>query len=111
MRWLNGQVTNDVNALHPGRGMLAAALTVKGHLLSDLALYGLPEAIWIGLNRDREENVAASFDHYIIADDVAISRIGDRVTQLMVVGAGAPGLVARVAGRETAMGKDNGVGL
>jgi len=102
VRWLNGQVTNDVNALRPGRGMLAAALTVKGHLLSDLALYGLPEAIWIGLNRDRAESVAASFDRYIIADDVGISRIGDRVTQLMVVGPSAPGLVARVVDRETA---------
>ena len=102
VRWLNGQVTNDVNALQPGRGMLAAALTVKGHLLSDLALYGLPGAIWIGLNRDRVAGVAASFDRYIIADDVAVSRIGDRVAQLMVVGPGAPGLVARVADRETA---------
>jgi folate-binding protein YgfZ len=97
VRWLNGQVTNDVTALRPGRGMLAAALTVKGHLLSDLALYGLPEAIWIGLSRDRAESVAASFERYIIADDVAVSRIGDRVAQLMVAGPGATGLVARVA--------------
>jgi folate-binding protein YgfZ len=102
VRWLNGQVTNDVTALRPGGGMLAAALTVKGHLLSDLTLYGLPEVIWIGLNVDRVGSVAASFDRYIIADDVTVSGIGDRVSQLMVAGPGAPGLVARVADRESA---------
>ena len=101
-RWLNGQVTNDVTALRPGRGMLAAALTVKGHLLADLVLYGRPEAIWVGLNRDRVESVADSFDRYIIADDVTIARIGDRVAQLMVVGPGATGLIARLAGPEAA---------
>ncbi len=102
VRWLNGQVTNDVTALRPGGGMLAAALSMKGHLLSDLALYGLPEAIWVGLNRDRVESVAASFDRYIIADDVTIARIGDRVAQLMVVGPASTGLVARLADPEAA---------
>jgi folate-binding protein YgfZ len=102
VRWLNGQITNDVKGLQADQGMLAAALNVKGHILADLAVYGLPESIWVDLNRDRVETVAAAFDRYIIADDVVVSKIGDRVAHLMVVGPRATGLLARVAGREAA---------
>jgi folate-binding protein YgfZ len=82
--------------------MLAAALNVKGHILADLAVYGLPESIWVDLNRDRVETVAAAFDRYIIADDVVVSKIGDRFAHLMLVGPRATGLVARVAGQVAA---------
>ena len=102
VRWLNGQITNDVKTLQADQGMLAAALDAKGHLLADLAVYGLPESIWVDLNRDRVETVATSFDRYIIADDVVVSTIEDRVAHLMVVGPRATGLVARVAGHEAA---------
>jgi folate-binding protein YgfZ len=82
--------------------MLAAALNGKGHILAELAIYGLPEAIWVDLNRDRVETVTTSFDRHIIADDVVVSKIGNRVARLMVVGPRATGLVARVAGHEAA---------
>src|SRR3982750_89661 len=36
--FLNGQVTNDVEALGPGEGCYAALLTNKGKMLADLRL-------------------------------------------------------------------------
>src|SRR5271157_2561625 len=70
VRWLNGQITNDVKDLKPGEGRLAAILNVKGHILADIAVYGLSDAVWIDLNRDRAQAVRDTFDRYIVADDV-----------------------------------------
>lgn len=39
---LTGLVTNDVQALQPGQGCYAAALTPKGKVVADLRVYALP---------------------------------------------------------------------
>jgi folate-binding protein YgfZ len=98
LRWLNGQITNDVKDLKPGEGKLAAALNVKGHILADLAAYGLPASVWIDVNRDRAQVVRDAFDRYIVADDVLPENASDRYSHLMVVGAGAQRFIAEVAG-------------
>src|SRR3954467_12869611 len=49
--FLDGQVTNDVEALGPGRGCYAALLTNKGKMLGDLRLLRVDEATvasWVG---------------------------------------------------------------
>ena len=86
LRWLNGRITNDVKSLKTGEGMLAAVLTAKGHLVSDLAVYGLDDVVWIDLNRDRAEAVRDAFERYIIADDVQVADASDRFAHLMIVG-------------------------
>jgi len=64
LRWLNGQITNEVKDLKPGEGKLAAVLNVKGHILADLAAYGLPVSVWIDVNRDRAQVVRDAFERY-----------------------------------------------
>jgi glycine cleavage system aminomethyltransferase T len=98
LRWLNGRITNDVKALKSGEGMLAAVLTAKGHLVSDLAVYGLDDAVWIDLNRDRVEAVRNAFERYIIADDVQVADVSDRFARLMIVGPQATRVLAGAIG-------------
>lgn len=98
IRWLNGQITNDVKDLKAGEGKLAAVLNVKGHILADLAVYELPDSVWIDLNRDRAQIVRDAFDRYIVADDVVAENASDRYAHLMVVGPEAQSLLAEVAG-------------
>ena len=98
IRWLNGQITNDVKDLNPGEGKLAAALNVKGHILADLAVYGLEASIWLDLNRDRAPIVRDTFDRYIVADDVVAANASDRYGHLMLVGPRARQLMAETAG-------------
>jgi folate-binding protein YgfZ len=102
LRWLNGQITADVKALRPGEGTLGAALSAKGHILSDLAVYGLPASVWVELDRDRSETVRTAFDRHIIADDVAVQDASDRYGCLLVAGPEARKIVAETAGPETA---------
>jgi len=98
LRWLNGQVTNDVKDLKAGEGKLAAVLNVKGHILADGAVYGLPDLVWVDAQRDRAQVVRDTFDRYIIADDVAAENASDRYARLLVVGREAPAFMAEVGG-------------
>ncbi len=98
LRWLNGQVTNDVKDLKPGEGKLAAVLNVKGHILADLAVYGLPDSVWVDVQRDRGQLVRDTFDRYIIADNVVAENASDRYAHLMLVGREAVPFMAEVAG-------------
>jgi folate-binding protein YgfZ len=94
LRWLSGQITNDAQRLKAGEGMLAAVLNVKGHLLSDLAVYGLDESVWLDLPRDRAEVVREAFDRRIVADDVQVETLSDRFAHLMLVGPRASSIMA-----------------
>jgi len=98
LRWLNGQITNDVKALKAGEGRLAAALTAKGHLLADLAVYGLDDSVWVDLQRDRAQAVTDAFERHIIADDVQVEVISDRFARLMLVGPHARRVLAGAVG-------------
>jgi folate-binding protein YgfZ len=98
VRWLNGQITNDVKDLKPGEGTLAAVLNVKGHILADLAVYGLSEAVWIDLSRHRAQVVRDAFDRFIVADDVVAENASDRYGHLMVAGRTAQRFMAEATG-------------
>src|SRR5256885_7111557 len=45
--FLQGQVTNDVEALSPGQGCYAALLTHKGKLRADLRVLRLEDGFWL----------------------------------------------------------------
>ncbi len=102
LRWLNGQITQDVTALKRGEGFLAAALTAKGHLLAELAVDGLEDAVWIELDRHRLEAVQSSFDRHIIADDVQVADVSARFAHLMVAGPAATRALTAALGQELA---------
>lgn len=98
LRWLNGQITNEVKALKASEGRPAAVLTPKGHLVADLVVYGLEDSVLIDLQRDRAEAVQDAFERHIIADDVQAEVVGDQFARLMLVGPEAQRVVTRAAG-------------
>jgi len=49
--FLAGQVTNDVEALEPARGMYAALLTPKGKMRADLRVLDLGDELWLDTER------------------------------------------------------------
>lgn len=100
LRWLNGQVTNEVKALKAGDGRRAAVLTAKGHLVADLVVYGLDDSVHIDLQRDRAGAVKEAFERHIIADDVQVEDVSDRFAHLMLVGPGAQRILEEALGAE-----------
>ena len=102
LRWLNGQITNDLKNVLPGQGQLAAILNVKGHILSDLAVYGLEDSVWVDLNRDRAQGVRDTFDRYIVADDVVAENASERFARLMLAGPRSRPVMAGALGASVA---------
>ena len=49
--FLHGQVTNDIEALEPGRGCYAAFLTHKGKMLGDLRVLDLGDELFLDTER------------------------------------------------------------
>ncbi len=100
LRWLNGRITNEVKGLKTGEGVLAAVLTAKGHLLSDLAVFGLDDSVWIDLPHHRAAAVRDAFERHIIADDVQVEVVGDRFAHLSLAGPQASRILAAAGAEE-----------
>jgi len=86
VRWLNGMVTNNVRDLAPGRGLYAFLLNPQGRILGDMYAYNLGESLVVEADRSQVEKIVATFDHYIIMDDVEVTNIGEKQTRLGLAG-------------------------
>jgi len=87
VRWLNGMVTNNIRDLAEGYGAYAFLLNPQGHILGDLYAYSLGESIAVDTDLSQAEKILATFDHYIIMDDVEVKNLSEDLT---AVGIGGP---------------------
>src|SRR5262249_28997505 len=72
VRFLHGQVTNDVKSLRVGEGCYAALITAKGKMQSDMNIYCLPEELLLDFEPGLTAIVSERLENYVIADDVQI---------------------------------------
>ena len=86
VRWLNGMVTNNIRDLAASHGIFAFLLNPQGHILGDLYAYNCGESITVDTDSGQAEKILATFDHYIIMDDVEVTNLGDQVTALGIAG-------------------------
>jgi len=85
-RWLNGMVTNNIRDLATGHGVYAFLLNPQGRILGDLYAYNQGASIIVETDRNQVEKIVATFDHYIIMDDVEVADISERQTALGLAG-------------------------
>jgi folate-binding protein YgfZ len=86
VRWLNGMVTNNIRDLAPGRGVYAFLLNPLGRILGDMFVYNLGETLVVETDRSQVDKIVATFDHYIIMDDVEVTNVGEKQTALGLAG-------------------------
>jgi folate-binding protein YgfZ len=86
VRWLNGMVTNNIRDLAVGRGVYAFLLNPQGRILGDMFVYNVGESLIVETDRSQVEKIVATFDHYIIMDDVEVTDISDQQTALGLAG-------------------------
>jgi folate-binding protein YgfZ len=72
VRFLHGQVTNDVKRLRVGEGCYAALTTTKGKMESDLNVYCLADELLLDFEPGLTKNVSQRLEKFIVADDVQI---------------------------------------
>ncbi len=66
-------VTNNIRDLASGRGVYAFLLNPQGRILGDMFVYNLGETLVVETDRSQVEKIVATFDHYIIMDDVEVA--------------------------------------
>jgi folate-binding protein YgfZ len=86
VRWLNGMVSNNVRDLAFGRGVYAFVLNAQGRIQADLYAFQRGDSLLVDTERGQRENVLQLFDHYIIADDVEIANISEKLTAVGLTG-------------------------
>jgi folate-binding protein YgfZ len=75
-RWMNGMVTNNIRDLAAGCGIYAFLLNPQGRILGDMHVFNRGETLIVETDRTQLEKITATFDHYIIMDDVEVADIG-----------------------------------
>jgi folate-binding protein YgfZ len=86
VRWLNGMVTNNVRDLAADQGVYAFLLNPQGHILADLYAYNRGESIAVDTDSSQVQKILATFDHYIIMDDVEVTNLTEELTSLGITG-------------------------
>jgi folate-binding protein YgfZ len=72
VRFLHGQVTNDIKRLGVGEGCYAAIVTAKGKMESDINVLNLQDELLLDLEPALTEKISQRLEKFIVADDVQI---------------------------------------
>jgi folate-binding protein YgfZ len=109
--FLQGQLTNDVEALAPGAGCYAALLDRKGHMQADMRVLRLDaDRFWIDLERATTEAVVRHLSLYRVGQEVEIDDLSAERAIVSAIGpgaatmSGAEGLAPEHAHRELEVG-------
>lgn len=102
-RFLQGQVTNDVEALTPGSGCFAAFLTNKGKMLGDLRVLDTGDELWIDTERVALQELFTMIRRFKIGYDAELHRRTLERGLLSLVGPASRELLGEAAG---ALGAD-----
>jgi folate-binding protein YgfZ len=88
--YLQGQLTNDLDALSPGEGCYAALLDRKGHMRADLRVLRLEdEELWLDTEEIATDTVVRHLETYMIGRDVEIGDVTAEHALLSVIGPAA----------------------
>src|SRR3954468_13370289 len=99
--FLQGQVTNDIEGLEPGRGCYAAFLTHKGKMLGDMRVLDLGDELLLDTERVALQELFNMIRRYKLGSDVELHKRTVELGLLSLVGpharriAGAAGLGTR----------------
>src|SRR2546430_10884891 len=81
LRFLNGQLTNDVRKAKEGATIEACVLNAEGKMDAHIFLHALDDSFLIDADSTLQSTLQARLERYIIADDVVI---GDLTAQLSI---------------------------
>jgi tRNA-modifying protein YgfZ len=109
--FLQGQVSNDVEALAPGQGCYATILNHKGKLRTDLRVLRGEDFFWIDTEAIGHAVVRHMLDTYTLGRDVQWEDVGHNHAILSLVGPGSDALVEDAPPAEEHAFVDTGAGL
>jgi folate-binding protein YgfZ len=93
VRFLHGQVTNDIKRIQTGQGCYAALVTGKGKMESDLNIYALQDELLLDFEPGLTAKISQRLEKYIVADDVQVVDAAPHYGVLSVQGPKADSVV------------------
>jgi folate-binding protein YgfZ len=96
VRFLHGQVTNDVKKRSVGEGCYAAITTNKGKMESDLNIFCLADELLLDFEPGLTEKISKRLEKFIVADDVQIVDVVPHYGLLSVQGPEAEQVVRAI---------------
>jgi folate-binding protein YgfZ len=92
LRFLNGQITNDVRKAGEAVAVEACVLNAKGKINAHIFVSAAPECFWIDADPELRGALPARLEKYVIADDVQIEDVTDRWSIFHVLSRTEPNL-------------------
>jgi folate-binding protein YgfZ len=96
VKFLNGQVTNNVKDLRTGEGCYAALVSAKGKIQSDLHIYILENEILLDFEPGLGATVQQRLEKYIIAEDAQVADVAGHYGLWSVQGPKAAAVIGRL---------------
>ena len=96
--YLQGLLTNDIQALRAGQGCYSAYLTPQGRMIADMYVYELGDVILLTTIHDVKDAVLFKLDQFVFAEDVQLGDVTASFAQFAIVGPQAAQVVASVMG-------------
>ena len=90
LRFLNGQVTQDIKKLPPGHAVRSAITSSKGRLEADLHIAATPDSLLLETDFSLRESIRSRIEKFIVADDVTIEDISSSYTLAHYTALSAP---------------------
>ena len=89
-RWLNGMVSNSIQTLEPGQGNYNFLLNAQGRVQGDATVYrettAEPAEFLLATSGTQVETIQKHLDHFIIMDDVELTRAYTDEAGLLILG-------------------------
>jgi folate-binding protein YgfZ len=102
--FLQGLLTNDVQALQPGSGCYAALLTANGRMIADMRVFELGDSTLMDVDSQAAAVLRDRFDQSIFSEDVQVEDVSSRYRVLGVYGPSASSVVAAALTMDGASG-------
>ncbi|MGE0445756.1 MAG: folate-binding protein YgfZ [Vicinamibacterales bacterium] len=93
--YLQGLLTNDIQALGPGTGCYAAWLTPQGRLVTDMHVLESGEMILLDVPADLVESILQRLDQFLFAEDVRLGDLRGSLQGVWIHGGGAAAVLER----------------
>ena len=93
--YLQGVLTNDIEALAPGTGCYAAMLTAQGRMIADMRVLELGDAVLLTLPASVTPAIRDHLERFVFTEDVQVVDISDSRAEIGVCGPQAGDVLAR----------------
>jgi tRNA-modifying protein YgfZ len=102
--YLQGLLTNDIQALAEGSGCYAAWLTPQGRMLTDMHVLQSATMTLLDVPAEQADSILARLDQFLFSEDVRIESLAEAMTGVWVHGPRAAAVLEQVVHGLTGLG-------